>query len=494
MAGRRFWAGRIDHQRTGSRPLVADRVRRGTSDVYHRGDRGPVAVYVAPVPQPNVIAAHAARSDRAFGRTAKVAAALVLVLLVLVTLLVVGLDLGPVALATGLVAAVLPSPLYLMLALRIDRYEPEPLRLLAWAFFWGASAATFIALIVNSIGQEIVGASFGSDVGEIYGSSISAPIVEESAKGAVLFAIYRWRRSEFDGVLDGITYAAMVGLGFATTENVLYYGKAAVEGGVPLAATFFFRGLMSPFTHPVFTSMTGIGLGVALTTTKRSRKLLAPAAGLLTAMLLHSLWNTAATVGGGAAFFGVFFLVMVPVFTALIVVIAAQQRRERRIIAEQLQPEVAAGVLSVGDVLVLSSLTLRRWMRRAAKRDGTQAPAAWKAFAQAATELAFLRNRVARGLDPRVPSLEAEEARLRETLRALRPLLGPQAHAVAQAAEQRAAHAAQVAAARAAQPAGAPAAWQAPTPLPPPGWYRDPWGQVSWRWWDGRAWTGYTSI
>lgn len=27
---------------------------------------------------------------------------------------------------------------------------------------------------------------------------------------------------------------------------------------------------------------------------------------------------------------------------------------------------------------------------------------------------------------------------------------------------------------------------------PPPGWYRDPWGQAVWRWWDGRAWTGYT--
>lgn len=31
-----------------------------------------------------------------------------------------------------------------------------------------------------------------------------------------------------------------------------------------------------------------------------------------------------------------------------------------------------------------------------------------------------------------------------------------------------------------------------PTVGPPAGWYRDPWAQAWWRWWDGTAWTGYT--
>ena len=65
----------------------------------------------------------------------------------------------------------------------------------------------------------------------------------------MLYAIYRWRRHEFDGVLDGIVYAGMVGLGFAFTENVLYYGRTALEGGDVLAATFFVRGVMAPFAH-----------------------------------------------------------------------------------------------------------------------------------------------------------------------------------------------------------------------------------------------------
>lgn len=32
-----------------------------------------------------------------------------------------------------------------------------------------------------------------------------------------------------------------------------------------------------------------------------------------------------------------------------------------------------------------------------------------------------------------------------------------------------------------------------PGSLPPPAWYRDPWGQALLRWWDGRNWTAYTS-
>jgi CAAX protease family protein len=31
-----------------------------------------------------------------------------------------------------------------------------------------------------------------------------------------------------------------------------------------------------------------------------------------------------------------------------------------------------------------------------------------------------------------------------------------------------------------------------PPPMPPTGWYADPWGVSRWRWWDGTRWTGYT--
>jgi RsiW-degrading membrane proteinase PrsW (M82 family) len=429
---------------------------------------------------PAALARSTARNIRFQGRAVRVLAVIGLVLVGLITLLLIGVDVGPVSLATGLVLATVPVPIYVFLALRIDRFEPEPLPLLAWAFFWGATAATFIALVLNTAGQALVGSQFGSDVGEIYGGSVSAPVVEESAKGVVLLLIYRWRRWQLDGVLDGMVYAAMVGLGFAMTENVLYYSNAAVEGGVPLAATFFMRGVLAPFTHPVFTCMTGIGFGLAVVSPRRWVRRLAPAAGLLTAIGLHSLWNTSATVGDGVAFLGVYFLIMVPIFFGLIAVAAVSMQREGRIVAQELQPEVAAGVLTAGDVELLTSLRNRRRALKAGKRDRPQAYKAMKAFQLAATELAFRRHRARRGLPTGARDPAHDEREFLEALNALGQNLGPHVQQLRTQSEQamrwRAAYAAHQ------WPAGSTA---------PAAWYADPWGQARLRWWDGRAWTGH---
>ena len=55
----------------------------------------------------------------------------------LLALLIIGASTGPVGLVIGIFVALLPAPLYLALALRVDRYEPEPLRMLVGAFLWG---------------------------------------------------------------------------------------------------------------------------------------------------------------------------------------------------------------------------------------------------------------------------------------------------------------------------------------------------------------------
>ena len=55
---------------------------------------------------------------------------------------------------------------------------------------------------------------------------IGAPVAEEASKGLFLLLLLWWRRAELDGVLDGIVYAGMVGVGFAFTENILYLASA----------------------------------------------------------------------------------------------------------------------------------------------------------------------------------------------------------------------------------------------------------------------------
>src|SRR6185436_3370915 len=141
----------------------------------------------------------------------------------LLVLLVIGIETGPVAFLLGFFAATIPVPIYVILVLWIDRYESEPFWMLATAFFWGALVATFFAFLFNTLGGLVVASLLSPQAGETYSLVISAPIVEETGKAAILFLFFFFKKDEFDGVIDGIVYAALVALGFAMTENVLYY-------------------------------------------------------------------------------------------------------------------------------------------------------------------------------------------------------------------------------------------------------------------------------
>src|SRR5678815_3137098 len=191
-------------------------------------------------------------------------ATLIALFLGLLVLVVIGIETGPIALMLGLITATIPVPLYIILVLWIDRYEAEPLWMLATAFFWGALIATFFAFLLNTTSQGVVGALTNANAGQAFAAVISAPIVEETGKAFILFIFFFWKKDEFDGVIDGIVYASLSALGFAMTETILYYGRAAGKGGgEALTAVFILRGFFAPFSHPLFTSMTGIGLGLA---------------------------------------------------------------------------------------------------------------------------------------------------------------------------------------------------------------------------------------
>src|SRR5450432_504316 len=79
-----------------------------------------------------------------------IAASLIALLLGLLVLLLIGFDTGPVGLLVGMICATIPVPIYVTLVLWIDRYEAEPLWLLATAFCWGAMVAVFIAYVLNT--------------------------------------------------------------------------------------------------------------------------------------------------------------------------------------------------------------------------------------------------------------------------------------------------------------------------------------------------------
>lgn len=231
----------------------------------------------------------------------------------------VGTEVGVVGVVVGALCALLPVGPVVAVFLWIDRWEPEPPRMLLAAFGWGAGVAALVAIVLNSGAVLAVEALLGRGQGDVVGSVISAPLVEEFVKGAFLVGLVVRRRREFDGVVDGIVYAGITAAGFAFTENILYFGRAFLEvGSVPAAAvatTFVFRGLLSPFAHPLFTAMIGIGTGVAASIRSRGLGALAILAGYALAVVLHALWNAATQLGPG--FFGVYLLIMLPMFGAV---------------------------------------------------------------------------------------------------------------------------------------------------------------------------------
>jgi RsiW-degrading membrane proteinase PrsW (M82 family) len=222
----------------------------------------------------------------------------------------------------------------------LDRYDPEPPWLLSLAFAWGALVAVIVSFVINTL----IGSLFGPEVGAV----VSAPIFEEGSKGIGLIILLFFARREFDDILDGIVYAGVIALGFATVENVLYYGRALLSGGFEaLAVIFFVRGILSPFAHVTFTAMTGIGCGIARESHNIFVRLVMPLVGYGFAVFLHAVWNGMAVAMGGLEGFLLGYLVLeVPFFLIFVGFSLYVMYRQNKILREMLALDVAKGLIT----------------------------------------------------------------------------------------------------------------------------------------------------
>lgn len=299
-----------------------------------------------------------------------------------VTLLAVLLALIPLA-------VVIPTFLWL------DRFEAEPNAYLVGAFLWGALVAALLAGKFNTSALLVFEATTDHESALAATAVFVAPFVEEGLKGLLVFLVWRLMRREFDGVTDGMVYAGITAAGFAFTENISYLAQAYLDNGTSmLTATFVLRCIMSPFAHPMFTVLTGIGIGMAATSTRPWVRWVAPVVGYLCAVTAHALWNLSAMVAG-TSLVGIYLIVDVPIFLAFVALVVWARRREGRIIGQFLTPYAAAGWLSPSEVAMLSSMPRRRearvWARTNAGRQGLTA---MRGFQDAASELALLRRRM----------------------------------------------------------------------------------------------------
>ncbi|MEV6109125.1 PrsW family intramembrane metalloprotease [Streptomyces sp. NPDC051940] len=351
----------------------------------------------------------------------------VLAVCALIMLWTVRRETGTHGFLVGLGLATLPSPLLILAFRWIDKVDPAPWRNMAFAFAWGAFAATLVAIVANSFAAEWIAS--GLPVGrtreaDLWTASLVAPVVEETAKAGAVLLLFFFRRRHFTGLVDGIVIAGIAATGFAFTENILYLGRAYGEDqnlgyDTPFsitAATFIVRGIFSPFAHPLFTAMTGIGFGLAAMTARdrKARRTLLPIAGVLTAMLMHGMWN-GSLVFGGLGFLAVYALFMVPVFGLLIWLAIWSRGRELRTLKDKLPAYATAGWLTLPEPHALSKFRTRKLARDlAARTHGKPGKKAVREYERAATSLALLRAHAERG--NLAPDFTTAEAALLNTL------------------------------------------------------------------------------
>ena len=315
-----------------------------------------------------------------------------------------GRDAVPIATKYALITVVPLSLLFLW----ADRFRPQRFWVWLMAFGWGACVATYVSAGVNTWAAShlsIIGD--GDPATGARAAIFVAPFVEEAAKASVLFWLAILMRYAWVSRLSGIVLAGLSAAAFAFVENILYYGRAyryaartigSVTPEQALQQTFVLRGLITFFGHPLFTSMTGIGLAIALRSKSKTVRVVAPLAGFCVAALLHMGFNTAASLLSETQQLFVLLFVAIPLVLGLVVFVVRQLFREGRLVRTRLGDYVRVGWLEPDDPQPLSRLRTRLRALWHALFLGPATFLATLRLQRAVTELAYLRDSMDRGL------------------------------------------------------------------------------------------------
>ncbi|MCG7309914.1 PrsW family intramembrane metalloprotease [Brachybacterium sp. ACRRE] len=343
----------------------------------------------------------------------------------------------PLGTGTALVAftaALVPVSLVIAAVWWLDRYTPQPRITLVYSFVWGAAGSVALTFVIGgAVTWWITPQDAGENTANFLAAVVQAPLVEESMKSSGLIALLIWGRRFIGGPIDGVVYAMLIAGGFAFTENVLYFGRAfqqAQASGTVDAfwQTFLLRGLLSPFAHASFTSLCGLGLGIAAE--RRSLMLYfgLGVGGLSLGMCLHALWNGSTffiqvdQAAPMAGFLRYYLTIQLPLFLLLAGIMTFLRLREKRIVRTQLSAYGRAGWFAPREVDMLVSIRARRRAEKWASAHGAVPRMAMHDLILAAVDLAITRHGVLHG-KPTAKTRERERELL-ERITADRRLIG----------------------------------------------------------------------
>jgi RsiW-degrading membrane proteinase PrsW (M82 family) len=302
----------------------------------------------------------------------------------------------------------------------IDRYDREPLHLVAFVFLWGASIAPLVSVAAVGALARIFGGSFIGVGFDPIGSLFFGPVIEEIAKAAGPLLIVLLT-NKFDNPTDGVVYGTAVGLGFAVTENLYYaFGAISLRGEIDgILILVGGRTLLVAGIHALSSATFGGFLGYAVLSAKKAVRLGSVSVGLVLAIALHAAWNMAVQYVGLLSPAGSFrgWLMFIPaLYVVYAVILAAFLRSEHRILKVELAEEVELMLAPAWIVDVIP------YYRRRVRSDWWPSRVERTVIARLLTRVAF-RKHALRGLprdEANVASLELVMLRQR-----VREILGP---------------------------------------------------------------------
>lgn len=241
----------------------------------------------------------------------------------------------------SLFAALIPILLYMIAIWLLDRYDREPIWLVALNFLWGAIGAILIGIFGSwFFEQSFSKLLFDSENKVLFSAILTAPIVEEFAKGIFLLVITAPLK-DFDNMTDGVVYGAAIGLGFGMTENFLYFlNVSTMQEWIILVPI---RSVFSAVMHACSTSALGAMIGYSKFQSKNKKYYLVPL-GFLIAMTIHFIWNFSVSYGAGkftiigAIFIFVSVIIMFILFESSLSV-------ESKLIKKELTEEAEKGLI-----------------------------------------------------------------------------------------------------------------------------------------------------
>lgn len=157
---------------------------------------------------------------------------------------------------TLLLLAIAPVSIIILYVYFKDKYEKEPMRLLGYNFLLGAFVSVFITTLLYVIIEIPFPLNTPDSILEQFIKAFFVVGLSEEFSKYIIVRYYAQPQKDYNEPFDGIVYAVMVSMGFATTENIMY----VIHGGMEVA---IIRAFTAVPAHAVFGILMGYFMGRA---------------------------------------------------------------------------------------------------------------------------------------------------------------------------------------------------------------------------------------